>query len=1331
VGKPTLFVLGEKDLKDWQGAYATYDNKWRKDFDKWLKEMGVDETRKETGVAQRVEREFSEGRVPYGSEEAWGSQFDEPFPVEVSDTPVWRADITDEVRASVYAKGLGTSQDAGNTIHIDQLAALAEKKGITLEQAISDARKAGWTVAGDGVDGDSDGPLPDPPPNVETETGKRRPSMSMNAVQIIDTISKMLHKVGPIIGRTKGKNFRRDKKSATLFMKTHGDLESFLDATGSRVHQWLFPSPENTFDAQLVSDELLELGADNSNVDVSLRERQLNGAAKFFRLWIGSKAAAKKEAPRYYKQFEAELAKTSDRTTRLRDAFQKMRELYGEVATLRDSDPDAWARAQIDSRGPSGPLITQSNFLMKFEVNWLNRLAPLKKVVRDMRQFETGSAEFRRSGTEPKRRGRISDILGTEDYPESILSDAFRMAESAQGSTIKARKFIQRGVADRANNPIAITDANGKVRKNAFHGGLRDAIEPVFKEAKKKGINRKEYLETFSVWLVHKHAPEVLATGKAVASITAESARQFVEDNRTEAFERAAQNIYDFQSSLLDYMIQEKALDQETANKLRETYQNYVPLKRVMDDAEVQLVLSHSDRMYAQRGYVLQRRRGSMRTVINPMESIIGNTFEIVQQTENANALRLLVQQAEAVGELDSSDETPLGSGQWIQRVSPKQVPVTVERDVKKILEELKEQGIEGLDEVNIDGLIHVFRPSVDLGKKEISIITDGKREVFRIPNEDLFNAVAVLGQGTPELFLTLFKRPAQLLRQSATTTIEFLIRNPVRDTWQASHASPHGFTLGKGTLQGLFHIFGGTRVGEKMFDRINAALPKQLHMNRGNMYSAFQNSGAGGHSLGSLDRDTFREELRRMGVTNPKGFAQFMRSVPHTAIEVMRGMQEALENASRVGEFIVAADKLQSEGVARDEAYARAAYSAAEVTVNFKRFGRQAKMMNDYRAFFNAALQGKLRLAEVFYRDPIGSAVKALTTVTTLSVATFIINLGDDEYDELPEWEKNAYWHIPMGRGSMARWEEIARNVEGFVTDEDVTFVRRGGHEWMRIPKPWELGAIFGNNFEAGLHFIEAVLRDGEATKAERDELWSQVLPDKSTAWSAIMTIIPTGIIPMVEAGANFSFFRNAPIVSQFDLGLSPELQAGRYTSDTARYLARATGLGAAKIDHLMQGYIAGHAKYVTDTVDQGLRGVGLGLTPPKPERGSLLTRTWGLRGLFRPSSAGGGARSLTDFYEFRERWRGMQRDVSEHELWGRYEEADKIRSSDEYQRSRSRDGSMKSTEKLIGKARDRLNALDRDWSGDPAARGKSQQQEWELIVNYARTFGGKSGIY
>jgi hypothetical protein len=142
-------------------------------------------------------------------------------------------------------------------------------------------------------------------------------------------------------------------------------------------------------------------------------------------------------------------------------------------------------------------------------------------------------------------------------------------------------------------------------------------------------------------------------------------------------------------------------------------------------------------------------------------------------------------------------------------------------------------------------------------------------------------------------------------------------------------------------------------------------------------------------------------------------------------------------------------------------------------------------------------------------------------------------------------------------------------------------------------------------------------------------------------------------------------------------------------------------------------------------------LRGVGLGLTPPKPERGSLLTRTWGLRGLFRPSSAGGGARSLTDFYEFRERWRGMQRDVSEHELWGRYEEADKIRSSDEYQRYRSRDGWMKSTEKLIGKARDRLNALDRDWSGDPAARGRAQQEEWEMIVNYARTFGGKSGIY
>ena len=251
-----------------------------------------------------------------------------------------------------------------------------------------------------------------------------------------------------------------------------------------------------------------------------------------------------------------------------------------------------------------------------------------------------------------------------------------------------------------------------------------------------------------------------------------------------------------------------------------------------------------------------------------------------------------------------------------------------------------------------------------------------------------------------------------------------------------------------------------------------------------------------------------------------------------------------------------------------------------------------------------------------------------------------WFINKDDEEYDELPEWEKDAYWHIPLGREK--------------------------GHKWMRIPKPWELGALFGNVPEAILDFTYSYYKNGEMTEDEWNEFSKQLgfteESGKDTAWSLFFQVVPTVVIPAVEVASNHSFFRDGPIVNPYDpKEMEAELKVTRYTSETARVIARHTGIPAASVDHLIQGYTAGIGRYVTDTIDTGIHLVSDPDTPPTPIQGNWLTNTWGLKGIFRGPSMSGSAASLADFYRLRERVDGAVASYNDLVDRGREDAAEK----------------------------------------------------------------------
>ena len=222
-------------------------------------------------------------------------------------------------------------------------------------------------------------------------------------------------------------------------------------------------------------------------------------------------------------------------------------------------------------------------------------------------------------------------------------------------------------------------------------------------------------------------------------------------------------------------------------------------------------------------------------------------------------------------------------------------------------------------------------------------------------------------------------------------------------------------------------------------------------------------------------------------------------------------------------------------------EARRLAAFEARD-RQDFAKGGAKTKILRHAAAFWNAQLQANVRLVQAFKERPVATTLKGLAFITTIKLAEQALNWKDQDYWDRPQWERDLFFLVPIGKGS----------------DNHSRF--------LRVPIPFELGVIF-------------------STLPGRFLQWAK--ENNPRAFSGLMTTVAGQTVPnplpqtlntvfadFLSGRKGWDIWRGRTVVPESIADLPADLQWTEQTSLTARKIGAAIGFitsAPVPVDHMI----------------------------------------------------------------------------------------------------------------------------------------------------------------
>lgn len=337
---------------------------------------------------------------------------------------------------------------------------------------------------------------------------------------------------------------------------------------------------------------------------------------------------------------------------------------------------------------------------------------------------------------------------------------------------------------------------------------------------------------------------------------------------------------------------------------------------------------------------------------------------------------------------------------------------------------------------------------------------------------------------------------------------------------------------------------------------------------------------------------------LKRAGVISSNVMTGDEQDTARLLRDISAGKTPLNQGMAKLDEFAMAADattravlydSFRKKGMGHHEALLNTLES-----MNFSRRGSSASLfwLSSMIPFFNAQIQG----ADAVYRSLRGDTsfegkmdarnmlLKRGAMIAGMTAAYALMMQDDEAYKNATPEERAMNWfvHTPF-------------------SDEPI-----------RVPIPFELGLLFKALPEAAINtaFGDTTLKGAAAAIGKQ-------------LWMSTPLALPTAINPVVELGANYSFFSDQPIESQREQNLTTDQRYRPGTTEAAKQLGALGVLSPVQIEHLVRGYTGSMGITLMAIADLALRPLtGADEVPKADKKASELAV---LGPLFQPTTGRG----------------------------------------------------------------------------------------------------------
>lgn len=582
---------------------------------------------------------------------------------------------------------------------------------------------AGWEKAYKMLKDSSGGQTP-PVPKLGGNVKGKYSGKNITKRELLDRVNEIF---APIrTGRIGQKGVEGFVNHGTGVIRTrnYGDLEVAAHEVGHLVDAALGLRKEAAFDAEFKKIVHERFGEGTYEPE----QVRAEGIAEFTRDYVNNPETAKKNFPKYYAAFEEALSKNADIRARVNE-FKDM------VQAWNNQSPEARGRGAMSFAGDN-----------KFET--------IKENAKNI-AYKAYEAFF-------------DDKVGLSKFTSEIEKQLGRKLEFEQNPYKKAR-MVQNSALARAE--MLVTDGNADLvqatlnklynnklkyavtMKDIFNGLNPKTLNSKYPEYLKNG-NFKNWHEAFSALLTVRRQRELQALEPDYRGPISIKDAQEIMQNAPKELQDLAQKFYQYNDNLLSIAEDGGLISKNTVATLRNKYKNYAPMARDFSDEAALIDAYGTGKSLGNISNPLKRltEEGSTRSVVDPLESVLKNTYTLIDAVER-------------------------------NKVSQTFVDLSNEKDIGKFVEK-------------------VPGTTSDANKSIFTVMVDGKKQAYQTTPE-FYRSIMSMNQASSNMLVSILKPFAQVLRVGATISPDFIVRNLIRDTLTAGIYSETGFKPVLDTLKG------------------------------------------------------------------------------------------------------------------------------------------------------------------------------------------------------------------------------------------------------------------------------------------------------------------------------------------------------------------------------------------------------------------------------------------------------------------------------------------------------------------------------------------------